>query len=104
VAATGGVAVVPGEFDWDDVGDVAAVRDLLPGDPHVLGDPADVLAIDAPGALVAAGSRRLVAVLGLADVVVLDTPDALLVTTREHAQRVKAVVDAVRERGRADLL
>lgn len=104
VAATGGVAVVPGSFDWDDVGDVAAVRDLLRGDPAVLGDPDDVLVLDAPGALVAARGGRLVTVLGVPDVVVLDTPDALLVTTRDHAQRVKSVVDAVRDRGRTDLL
>jgi mannose-1-phosphate guanylyltransferase len=104
VAAAGGVAVVPGDFEWDDVGDVAALRDLLPGDPHVLGDAADVLALDAPGALVVPASGRLVALLGVPDVVVMDTADALLVTTRAHAQRVKAVVDALRERGRTDLL
>ena len=104
VAATGGVAVVPGDFDWDDVGDVAALRDLLPGEPHVLGRVADVLVVDAPGALVAARSGRLVTVLGVPEVVVLDTPDALLVTTRDHSQRVKQVVDAVREQGRTDLL
>ncbi|MDO8121386.1 mannose-1-phosphate guanylyltransferase [Isoptericola sp. b490] len=104
VAAAGGVAVVPGDFSWDDVGDVAALRDLLPGDPHVLGDVDQVLAVDAPGALVAPGAQRLVAVLGVPDVVVLDTPDALLVTTRDRAQQVKALVDALRARGRTDLL
>ena len=104
VAAQGGVAVVPGDFAWDDVGDVASLRDLLAGDPCVLGPAADVLSIDAPGALVAARGGRLVAVLGIPDVVVLDTPDALLVTTRERAQEVKRVVDAVRERGRTDLV
>ncbi|HWS59192.1 MAG TPA: mannose-1-phosphate guanylyltransferase [Actinotalea sp.] len=105
VATAGGVAVVPGDFGWDDVGDFAALRDLLPGgDPRVLGDPADVLVLDAPGALVVPGSGRLVAVLGLPDVVVVDTPDALLVTTREHAQQLKSVVDAAREAGRPDLL
>ncbi len=104
VAAAGGVAVVPGDFEWDDVGDVAALRDLLPGDPHVLGDVADVLVLDAPGSLVVPASGRLVALLGVPDLVVMDTADALLVTTRAQAQRVKAVVDALRERGRTDLL
>lgn len=104
VAAAGGVAVVPGDFDWDDVGDVAALRDLLPGDPHVLGDAGQVVVVDAPGSLVVPASGRVVAVLGLPDAVVVDTVDAVLVTTRDQAQRVKAVVDAVRERGRDDLL
>ncbi len=50
------------------------------------------------------GSGRLVAVLGIDDVVVVDTPDALLVTTRARAQQVKDVVEAVRRRGADDLL
>ncbi|WP_372592668.1 mannose-1-phosphate guanylyltransferase [Actinotalea sp.] len=104
VAAEGGVAVVPGDFAWDDIGDVASLRDMLTGDPAVLGAVDDVLTIDAPGALVAARGGRVVTVLGVPDVVVLDTPDAVLVTTRERAQEVKRVVDALRERGRTDLL
>ena len=104
VAAAGGVAVVPGDFGWDDIGDVASLRDMLAGDPHVLGAAADVLTVDSDGALVVAHGGRLVTVLGLTDIVVVDTPDALLVTSREHAQDVKRVVDAVRERGRTDLL
>ncbi len=55
-------------------------------------------------ALVVPASGRLVALLGVPDLVVMDTADALLVTTRAQAQRVKAVVDALRERGRTDLL
>jgi mannose-1-phosphate guanylyltransferase len=109
VAAAGGVAVVPGDFSWDDVGDFDSLAGLLPtpDDPsaaRVLGSAADVLTVDSSGALVVPGSGRLVTVLGLDDVVVVDTPDALLVTTRAHAQQLKAVVDAVRESGRDDLL
>ncbi len=106
VAAAGGVAVVPGDFAWDDVGDFATLADRLPAaddaGTRVLGEADDVLAVDADGALVVPRSGRLVAVLGLPDVVVVDTPDALLVTTRAEAQRLRAVVDAVGER-RPDL-
>ena len=49
------------------------------------------------------GSGRLVALVGVDDVVVVDTPDALLVTTRARAQEVKAIVDRLRETGRTDL-
>lgn len=110
VAAEGGVAVVDGAFGWDDVGDFASLGDLLPvhdglGDgARVLGDADAALVVDARDALVVPGTGRLVAVLGLDDVVVVDTPDAVLVTTRAHAQRLKGVVDALRERGRTDLL
>ncbi|WP_298459453.1 mannose-1-phosphate guanylyltransferase [uncultured Cellulomonas sp.] len=105
VAAAGGVAVVPGDFGWDDVGDFASLSTLLPpvGDgadgARVLGDDDAVVRLDSLGSLVVAGSDRLVAVLGIDDVVVVDTPDALLVTTRARAQQVKDVVEAVRARG-----
>lgn len=104
-AAAGRVAVVPAAFGWDDVGDFAALAALLPDGAgvRVLGDACDVLGRDASGVAVP-GSGRLLAVLGLDDVVVVDTPDAVLVTTRARAQDVKAVVDALRAAGRTDLL
>ena len=106
-AARGRVAVVPGEFTWDDVGDFASLGSLLsdaaamPG-LRVLGEVDLVLAKDTTG-LVIPGSGRTVAVLGLDDVVVVDTPDALLVTTRARAQDVKVLVDLLKATGRADL-
>ncbi|MBS4751567.1 NTP transferase domain-containing protein [Nocardioides sp. zg-ZUI104] len=103
-AAQGRVATVPGSFTWDDVGDFDSLAGLL-GDAEgcqVLGDPGQVLATGASG-LVVPGSGRVVAVVGLDDVVVVDTPDALLVTTRSRAQDVKAIVATLKEIGRADL-
>ena len=102
-AAAGRVAVVPGAFGWEDIGDFAALSDLVPGtDTKVLGDSVRVLALDSTG-LVVPGSDRTVVVLGLEDVVVVDTGDALLVTDRAHAQDVKAVVEALKASGRGAL-
>jgi mannose-1-phosphate guanylyltransferase len=106
VAAAGGVAVVPGTFGWDDVGDWASLRALLPtadGVPTVVGDGSRVLSLGSTG-LVVPASGRAVAVVGLDDVVVVDTPDALLVTSTEHAQQVKDVVERLRATGGQDLL
>ncbi len=109
VAAAGGVAMVPGTFGWDDVGDWDSLASLLPGAETgvaVLGDGARVVADSSTGLVVTSGgpSGRTVSVLGIPGAVVVDTPDALLVTTREHAQSVKGLVGAWRERGRDDLL
>lgn len=101
--AAGRVAVVPGDFGWVDVGDFAALGELLPdrGDGlRVLGEGA-VLASDASGLVVP--HDRTIAVLGLHDVVVVDTGDALLVTTTAHAQQVKGIVEVLKQTGRADL-
>jgi mannose-1-phosphate guanylyltransferase len=105
VAALGGVAVVPGRFDWDDVGDWQSLGGLLtPGadGPAVLGADERVVASASTGVVVPA-SGRLVAVIGIDDVVVVDTPDALLVTPKDHAQQVKSVVDRLTSSGRSEL-
>lgn len=104
-AAAGRVAVVPATFGWEDIGDFAALGDLLPEAEgvRVLGNADAVLALGSNGLVVPTGGRT-VAVLGLDDVVVVDTDDAVLVTTRAHAQDVKAVVAALKASGRDDLI
>lgn len=104
-AAAGRVAVVAGGFGWDDIGDFASLGDLLPAGEQgvrVLGEEALVHALDSTGLVVPAAGRT-VAVVGLADVVVVDTPDAVLVTTRERAQDVKALVAALERAGQGRL-
>jgi mannose-1-phosphate guanylyltransferase len=104
-ADAGRVAVVPADLGWNDIGDWASLGDLLPGEGplRILGDGGHVVALDSSG-LVVPGGGRLVAVLGLDDVVVVDTPDALVVTTRARAQEVKGIVDHLKRTGRDDLV
>jgi mannose-1-phosphate guanylyltransferase len=108
-AAAGRVAVVPAEFGWDDVGDFDSLAALLDAaltvdneGPTVLGDRHLVKSIESSG-LVVPNSGRVVAVVGLEDVVVVDTPDAVLVTTRERAQQVKQLVAGLQSDGAAEL-
>lgn len=106
-AAAGRLAVVRGHFQWDDVGDFASLAKLntagRSGELAILGENARVLS-DASSGIVVSRSKRVISLIGVQDIVVVDTPDALLVTTSEHAQRVKAVVDALRLGGSSDVL
>ena len=68
-----------------------------------IGASALVLA-DASTGVVIAQSGRLISLIGVNDIVVVDTPDALLVTTKANAQRVKSVVDALKLSGRSEVL
>ncbi len=106
VAKAGGMVVIPGEFGWDDVGDFAALARMHakgPGDLAILGENTAVLSERSSG-IVVSQSTRLVSVVGMDDIVVVDTPDALLVTTKAHAQRVKALVDLMKLNGTNDVL
>ncbi|MCA9605104.1 MAG: mannose-1-phosphate guanylyltransferase [Myxococcales bacterium] len=92
------VAVVPGDFGWSDLGSFASAWELgdRDADDNVLGG---ALGHDARGCYVRAPAGKLVALVGVRDLVVIDTPDALLVVPRERAQDVKAVVEALRAEG-----
>lgn len=97
VSLEGGIATVPGSFSWDDVGDYAALQDVgAASSPGTVWVDGDGLAIAEDG--------TTIAVVGLHDVIVVRTVDATLVTTRAHAQRVKDVVSALKDRGRDDLV
>lgn len=107
-AASGDVAVVPAAFRWDDVGDFAAIGRLNSAKDSdeitVLGEGARrVFSEDASGVVVT-DTKRVIALIGIDDVVVVDTPDALLVTNSAHAQRVKAAVESLKASGDVDVL
>ncbi|MDO7881075.1 mannose-1-phosphate guanylyltransferase [Salinibacterium soli] len=106
-AAAGRLVVIPGDFEWDDVGDFASIAKLHAGgrksDLAILGENARVLADRSTG-IVISQSDRMISLVGVTDIVVVDTPDALLVTTTSNAQRVKSVVDALKLSGRDDVL
>lgn len=96
VSLEGAMAVIPARFAWNDIGDFAALADI-----GAASHP-DTVWIDADG-LVLADDGTQVAVIGIRDVVIARTADALLVTTRTYAQRVKEIPAALAAGGRADL-
>jgi mannose-1-phosphate guanylyltransferase len=105
-AAAGRVAVVPASLGWDDVGDFASLTRLaaestsLPG-ITAIGPTDDIISIDSRATVAAGG--RLVALIGVEDLVVIDTQDALLITSPDRVQEVKQVVEILTARGRTDL-
>ncbi len=86
------VFVVPGNFDWNDVGDWKAVYDLAEKGPHGNSISGNAIVHDSSRCLVQA-SDKLVALVGVHDLIVVDTDDATLVCHRESAQGVKHIVD-----------
>lgn len=101
-AAAGRVATVPADMPWCDVGDFHSLGQSLPTDEAgnlLIGDQRRVITRDVKDAVIVTTSDRVVAVVGLQDVVVVDTPDAMLVCSRDRAQDVKHIVDELRARG-----
>lgn len=98
------IAVVPAEFGWSDVGSFAALPEIRKADAQGNVVQGEALVIDGKGNVVLAGERRLVAVIGLDDIVAVDAGDAVLLCRRDRAQDVRKVVEELKRRGREDLL
>lgn len=96
------VGLASGDIGWNDLGSWRAVHEVL--DPDREGNVAagDAVLVDSRSNFVHAD--KPVALVGVDDLVVVDTPDALLVTTRARAQDVGKVVKLLEQRGRDDLL
>jgi len=97
-AAEGMVAVVRGQFDWSDVGSWQAISELSDADSFGNRGSGQRVAIDTRGTFIHS-EDRIVATIGVENLVIVDTADAVLVAHRDHLQRVKEVVVELKARG-----
>ena len=94
---------VPVDFPWSDVGSWSALAESLAPDATGNTVRGRVQAIDA-GDNVLVSTGPVISVVGVDDVVVVATPDAVLVVPKDQAQRVKEVVEGLQDRGWDDVL
>lgn len=101
---TRNAAVVPVDMAWNDVGAWPALWDIGEKDERGNVVQGDVMTVDVTGSYVRSEGGPLTAVVGLDDVIVVATDDAILVTSKDRAQGVKAVVEALDAQGRHEHL
>ncbi|MCB9618373.1 MAG: NTP transferase domain-containing protein [Sandaracinus sp.] len=93
------VLVVPGSFGWSDLGSWTTSWELAEHDESGNALPADAVIVDAKGNFASVEKTgKVVALVGVSDLVVVDTEDALLILPRSRAQDVRAIVDALKAR------
>ena len=87
------VATLEGDLDWGDIGSWAALTDVMAtdGDGNLLNG--EVLCLDATGVTAYGQADRLIALVGVDDLIVVDTEDALLICRKDQAQRAREIVD-----------
>ncbi len=95
--------LVPADFEWADIGNWADLRDRVRADVSGNSVEGESILVDTTGSLIL-GGRRLVATIGLDDMIIVDTEDALLVCPRSRAQDVRKVVEALRRAGKTGYL
>jgi len=97
-------AVVPVSCRWSDIGSWSALWEAAPKDIDGNATQGDVIAIDTKNALIRTHDRHMVATIGLSDVVVIATPDATLVASRDQVQHVKRIVEKLATASRTEHL
>ena len=93
-----------GDIGWNDVGSWNAVYELQPRDAQGNAVRGDALIQDSGGNYVDAAKSKLIALLGVHDLIVVDTPDALLIADRRRAQQVGDLVKQLEKEKRDNLL
>ncbi len=96
--------VIPVDIAWSDVGDWSALQELLPADGEGNVVRGRHLGVETRSCLIFNGSGRLVTTVGVRDLIVVDTDDALLICHRSQAQKVKELVARLRQGGYEHLL
>jgi len=96
-------ALVPVEMGWTDVGSWSALWEVAPKDAAGNALIGDVIAADLKNCYVR-GDGRLIAAVGLENVILVDTDDAVLAVHRDHAQDIKRIVDTLKQRNRREHL
>ena len=100
---TAEAAVIPADFAWSDIGSWSALWDLAEKDASGNASRGDVHLQDTRDSLVF-GDRRLIATLGVEDLIIVDTDDALLVANRSRSQEVREVVEDLKRANRSEHL
>ncbi|RZA35636.1 MAG: mannose-1-phosphate guanylyltransferase/mannose-6-phosphate isomerase [Lysobacteraceae bacterium] len=95
--------VVPADIGWNDVGSWSALWEVQPKDAQGNAQRGDVYLDGVTNSLVRAESR-IVAVVGVDNLIVVETEDAVLVTHKDQVQRVKQVVDHLKSKARTEHL
>jgi mannose-1-phosphate guanylyltransferase/mannose-6-phosphate isomerase len=92
------VSLVPCDIGWNDVGSWQAVHEIAAKDENGNALQGNVIALDCKNSLIRA-EKRLVAAIGVEDLCVIETADAILISKSDQSQRVREVVDVLHQRG-----
>lgn len=96
------IALIPASFYWTDLGSWDALNEIIPKDKNGNIIKADVLDLNSKGICVFSRSNRLISTIGLCDLIIADTPDALLVCDKHKAQDVKKIVEKLKSAKRRE--
>ena len=97
------IYTLSGSFGWDDVGSWLALEKINKTDECGNYVSGDVISIDTNRSIIC-GNKKLIAALGVEDIIIVDTDDAMLICSKDHTQQVKKVIETLKTCNRRDLI
>ncbi|MBQ7008501.1 MAG: mannose-1-phosphate guanylyltransferase [Ruminococcus sp.] len=97
------IYTIPGSFGWDDVGNWLAVERINETDENSNYIEGNVISINSERSTIC-GGKRLIASVGVEDLIIVDTDDAVLICSKNNTQDVKKVIAQLKEQGRNELV
>ncbi len=98
------VAVIPVDIGWSDIGSWASLMEVMETDDAGNVVQGDHIGIDTSNSLIRGTNHRVIATVGVSDLVIVDTPDALFVCPIDRVQEVKAIVEKLKAQNRNDVI
>lgn len=97
------IYILPGTFGWDDVGSWLAVERIQKRDEFGNVENGNIVAVNTKNCIIQ-GGKKLIATVGLEDIIVVDTEDALLICQKEHAGEIKKVLENLKNNNRNEYI
>ncbi len=104
IEKTDKILAISGSFGWNDIGDWSRLKTELANAEHENYSKADHIDINSSDTLVFSDTEKFIATIGLHNIVIVDTGDALLVCDKSRSQDVKKLVSELKKQGRSELL
>lgn len=98
------IAVIPVDIQWSDIGNWATLLEVLSADDNGNVVVGDHLGRDTENSLVRSDNSRLIVTIGVSNLIIVDTPDALLIAPVDRVHEVREIVERLKAEGRTDLL
>ena len=97
------IYILPGEFGWDDVGSWLAVGRIRASDEYGNVADGDIITIDCKNTIIQ-GNKKLIAAIGIQDLIIIDTEDATLICNKENTADIKKVLEYLKESSRNEYI
>ncbi|MCM1330513.1 MAG: sugar phosphate nucleotidyltransferase [Ruminococcus sp.] len=97
------IFTIPGSFGWDDVGSWLAMERINRTNERGNIEMGDIITVDTENSIIV-GSKRIIAAVGISDLIIVDADDAVLVCDKDSTQNIKDVLKQLKENGRTELL